>query len=82
MPTNARAASRMRSTSSGSFTHQTYALANAVRALRDLVEVAARHGMVARVKPVRHLRCGEDVDVRRQLVVQPLVAAAQAAGSC
>src|SRR5438874_391376 len=40
-------------------------------AARDLIEVAARDRVVARVKAVRHLRRREDVDVRRQLVVDP-----------
>ncbi len=38
---------------------------------RNLIQVAARDRVVARVKPVRHLRRREDVDVGRQLVVQP-----------
>src|SRR5439155_11603449 len=38
---------------------------------RELIQVAARDGVVPRVKTVRHLRRREDVDVGRQLVVQP-----------
>ena len=36
----------------------------------DLIEIPARHGVVARVKSVRHDGRRQDVDVRRQLVVQ------------
>jgi hypothetical protein len=37
---------------------------------RDLIEIAARHGVVPRVEAVRHLLDGDDVDVGWQLVVQ------------
>ena len=40
-------------------------------AARDLVDVAARDGVVPRVKPVAHLLDPQDVDVRRQRVVDP-----------
>ena len=45
-------------------------LAECGPAPRDLVDVAARHGVVARVEAVRHLVDGDDVDVGGQLVVQ------------
>src|SRR5439155_26163677 len=38
-------------------------------ALGDLIDVAPRHGVVPRVEPMRHLLNREDVDVRRELVV-------------
>ena len=54
MPTKRYAAARMRSTSSGSFTHHTNGFANAVRRVDDLIEIAPRDRVVPRVKAVRN----------------------------
>ena len=57
------------STDSGSRIHQTNGLPNAVRRVRDLVEIAALDRVVPRMELVRRLRDAADVDVGRQLVV-------------
>ena len=50
MPVKRAAAACIRSRSSGSFTHQTYGLRERGATAADLIEVAARHGAVSRVK--------------------------------
>ena len=69
MPTNGRAASRIRADVERFLDPPDVGLEEGRLAAGDLIEVAARLGVVARVEAVRGLVDPPDVDVRRERVV-------------